>query len=360
MNRFRVWALLAFAFTLWTLPLQAHETTRSYVTLTRGGADIAATLRVAFRDIEVMVWMDEDLDGAVTWGEAKARLPAASSYLLSVLGVSAGGDCSLRQSGAGVSDSGGVAYLDIDFRGTCPSATAPLQVTSRLFADVDPDHRMYLAVNAGAAQSTSILSAGNPSFEATVEASNLAGIFLGYLSAGVVHLAGGFDHVVFLLMLMLPAVTVQPDKRRALMQVVTAITGFTLAHALTLTAASTNLLRPPTDLITVLVAGTIVVTAIDNIRPFLPGPRSAVAAFFGLIHGFGFATVLSGSAMTGGVFATALLGFNLGIEAAQIGVVALTLFALMALRGGKVLLWLGSAAGAAGGAYWIVVASKLV
>lgn len=356
----RIWGLLAIALALWALPMQAHETTRSYVTLARGGAGIAVTLRVAFRDIEVVVWMDEDLDGAVTWAEAKARLPAASAYLLSVLRLSADGDCTLRQSGAGVSDSGGVAYLDINFQGTCPSATAPLQVTSRLFFDVDPDHRMFLTVDAGTAQTTAILSAGAPTFVATASASGLSGIFLSYIKAGAVHLAGGFDHVVFLLMLMLPAVTVQPDKRRAVLQVVTAITGFTLAHALTLTAASTNLLRPPTDLITVLVAASIVITALDNLRPFLPGPRAAVAAFFGLIHGFGFATVLSGSAMTGGVFATALLGFNLGIELAQIGVVAITLFALIALRGGTALLWLGSLAGAAAGTFWLLVATGLV
>ncbi len=356
----RIWACFVLVLAMLAGPLSAHETTRSYVTLNREGTQIAVTLRVAFRDIEVVVWMDENLDGAVTWAEAEARLPAVSSYVLSVLRLSAGGECTLSQSDAGVSDSGGIAYLDVAYRGGCPSASAPLELVSRLFADVDPDHRMYVTVITGPAQSTAILSSANPSFVVTTEASSLLGTFLSYLSAGAVHLAGGFDHVVFLLMLLLPAVTVQPDKRRAVLQVVTAITGFTLAHALTLTAASTNLLRPPTDLISVLVAGSIVITALDNIRPFLPGPRAGVAAFFGLIHGFGFATVLSGSAMTGGVFATALLGFNLGIEAAQIAVVAITMFALMSLRGGRVLLWFGSAAGAMAGLFWISVATNLI
>ncbi len=356
----RIVALLMMLMALWPGPLQAHETTRSYVTLTRDGAALTATLRVAFRDIEVVVWMDENLDGALTWAEATARLPAVSAYALSVLDVAAGGPCRLNQTGAGVSDSGGIAYLDLAFQGTCPSATAPLQIVSRLFADVDPDHRLYLTVASGASQTTAILGKASPSFTATAQAATLFSTFTSYFVAGALHLAGGFDHVVFLLMLMLPAVSVQPDTRRALVQVVTAITGFTLAHALTLTAASTNLLRPPTDLITVLVAGSIVITALDNIRPFLPGPRAGVAAFFGLIHGFGFATVLSGSAMTGASFATALLGFNLGIEAAQIGVVIATMFALLALRGGKPLLWLGSTAGAVAGVYWLSVATGLV
>ena len=355
----RICALLVMVAALWAAPLHAHETTRSYVTLTRSGADIATTLRVAFRDIEVVVWLDENLDGALTWAEVQARLPAVSAYADSVLDLSAGGACRLIQSGAGVSDSGGVAYLDIAFHGTCPSATAALTVVSRLFADVDPDHRMYLTVTSGPDQTTAILGKTDPSLTVTSDAGSLTGTFASYFVAGALHLAGGFDHVVFLLMLLLPAVTVQPDTRRALWQVVAAVTGFTLAHALTLTAASTSLLRPATDLITVLVALSIVITALDNIRPFLPGPRTAVAAFFGLIHGFGFATVLGGTAMTGGVFAIALLGFNLGIEAAQIGVVVLTVFALLALRGGRTLLWLGSAAGAAAGVYWLSVASGL-
>lgn len=348
-------ALLTLLMGLWSAPLQAHETTRSYVTLTRDGAALTATLRVAFRDIEVVVWMDEDLDGALTWAEATARLPAVSAYALSVLDLTAAGPCSLSQRDAGVSDSGGVAYLDLTFQGTCPSATAPLQVASRLFSDVDPDHRLYLTVLSGPAQTTAILGKANPSFTVTQAVGSLTTTFASYFVAGIQHLSGGFDHVVFLMMLMLPAVTVQRDTRRALLQVVATITGFTVAHALTLTAASTTLLRPPTDLIAALVAASIVITAADNIRPFLPGPRTGVAAFFGLIHGFGFATVLSGSAMTGGTFATALLGFNLGIEVAQIGVVALTVFALLALHGGKPLLWLGSMAGAAAGIFWLIV-----
>ena len=354
---------MAAVLLLWfglAAPLAAHETTRSYVSLARDGANVTADLRVAFRDIEVVVWMDENLDGTLTWGEAEARLPAVSEYFLSVFTVTAGGPCAMRQSGAGISQSGGIAYLDLAFEGTCPSARADLQAASRLFADVDPDHRLYLTLRDGPAQSTAILSAASPDFVASAAATGLWGTFSGFFLAGMAHLAGGFDHVVFLLMLMLPAVTVQRDRARAVWGVVTAITGFTFAHALTLTAASTSFLRPPTDLIAVLVAASIVITALDNIRPFLPGPRAGVAAFFGLIHGFGFATVLSGSAMTGGVFATALLGFNLGIEAAQIGVVAASMFALMALRGGRVLLWLGSAAGVVAGLYWTALALGIV
>lgn len=159
--------MLAIFLAFWAVPLYAHETTRSFVALTHARTDIAVSLRVALRDIEAVVWMDKDLDGSVTWAEAKARLPAVSSYLVSVRGLSTGGDCGLIQSGArvsdgGGSDSGGIAYRDIDFRGSCSSATAPQKITSRLFADVDPDHRMYLTVNTSAAQKHCNSKRGGP------------------------------------------------------------------------------------------------------------------------------------------------------------------------------------------------------
>ncbi|MGL5012207.1 MAG: HupE/UreJ family protein, partial [Paracoccaceae bacterium] len=173
-----------------------------------------------------------------------------------------------------------------------------------------------------------------------------------YIRAGIEHLTGGADHIVFLLVLMLPAIATTPSPRRAFTGVVLAATGFTLAHAITLSAATLEILRPHSGVIELLIALSIIVTAADNIRPFLPVPRAAVAAFFGLIHGFGFATVLGGLSLTSGTLAIALFGFNIGIELAQIAIIAATMPALYMLRGGRVLLWTGSLAAIAIGLYW--------
>ena len=133
----------------------------------------------------------------------------------------------------------------------------------------------------------------------------------------------------------------------------TAVTGFTLAHALTLTASATELLRPPSGLVEALVALSIVITAADNVRPFIPAPRAAVAALFGTIHGFGFASALGSLQLTGVGLATALVGFNLGIEAAQVAVVLIVMPALYVLGNGRLLLWGGSAAAGAVGSWWL-------
>ncbi len=343
--------LLAAALALLGGAAQAHETTRSYLALEREGAAVTARLSLAFRDVEVVAWMDEDLDGRITWGEAKARLDEATSYASARLDLEAGGACLLTPTGAGASRTGGVDYLDLAFAATCPEAAAPLEVGSTLFAEVDPGHRLFLTASEGGRQASMVLASGAAPTGIAPEARPLAG-FATYFRAGVEHLLAGADHLAFLLVLVLPAAVGTGAMRGRVLGVVAAVTGFTIAHAVTLTAAATEILRPPSQLIETLIALSILVTAIDNVRPFIPGPRAALAAFFGTIHGFGFATALSGLALGGGGFVVALLGFNLGIEVAQLGVVLLALPALATL-GGRWVLWAGSALAAAISLVWL-------
>ena len=337
-------------------PAGAHETTRSFVALERDGEAIDLRMRVAFRDIEVAVWMDEDLDGRITWGEARRRLDAVEAYIRSSFALEAGGACTLKRTGADASESGGIAYLDLNFEASCPSASAPLTARSRLFTEIDPDHRMFLSAATGERTASAMLSAGKPSVMLAGNA-GAASTFAAFFRSGIGHLMGGTDHIVFLLALMLPAVCATSGVRQATYGVVAAVTGFTLAHALTLSAAMTELLRPPSALIEVLIALSIVVTAADNVRPFIPAPRAAVAAFFGIIHGFGFATALGALELSGAALAVALVGFNLGIEAAQVAVVLVTMPALYILGGilggGRLVLWAGSAAAGAVGLWWL-------
>ena len=91
----------------------AHETTRSYLTLTRDGIDLTAPLRIAFRDIEVAVWIDENLDGSITWDEATRRIDAVSDYVTAALSITAGGPCEMARINQGASQDSGIAYLDL-------------------------------------------------------------------------------------------------------------------------------------------------------------------------------------------------------------------------------------------------------
>ena len=344
-------ALAALLATLLAAPALAHETTRSYLALDREGAEVSARLRLAFRDIDVVAWMDEDLDGRVTWGEARARIDAATAYAAARVALDAGGACPLRPGQVGVSQSGGVDYLDMTFAATCPDGTAPIRVASTLFAEIDPGHRMFVTATDGGGTASAVVGADDGATALAPRAGG-TGAFASYFRAGVEHLLAGADHVVFLLVLILPALG-GPDRGRRLLGVIAAVTGFTIAHALTLTAATTALLRPPAALIQVLIALSILVTAIDNVRPFIPGPRAALAAFFGTIHGFGFATALTALSLGGPGFVVALLGFNLGIEAAQVGIVLLAFPALATVGHARWVVRVGSVGAAVVAAGWL-------
>ncbi|MEO8241430.1 MAG: HupE/UreJ family protein [bacterium] len=337
-------------------PATAHETTRSYLTLTAQDSDVTADVRIAFRDVEVAVWMDENLDGQITWGEAKRRLDAVQTYLLSNVALTtAQGACTFTRTDATTLTDAGIDYLDLGFTATCPPQANPtFTLHSTLFTDIDPDHRMFLTAMVNHIRSTALISRAAPDLVLDAKAQGWMATFTSYFRAGIDHLAGGSDHIVFLLALMLPFVCSTRGPKAAATGILAAVTGFTLAHALTLTAAATQILRPNSAMIEALIALSIMITAVDNIRPFLRLPRAAVAAFFGTIHGFGFASALGTLNLSGVALATALLGFNLGIEAAQIVLVLLTMPVLYLLGAGRWVLWSGSAAAAAIGTFWLL------
>jgi hypothetical protein len=144
---------------------------------------------------------------------------------------------------------------------------------------------------------------------------------------GVRHIAEGRDHLLFLIMLLLPAPLVA-DRRwlqardarwsRTLTRTIKVVTAFSIGHSATLIAGTFGSLRVPGQLVEVLIAVSILVTAIHALRPLFPGWEPLIAAGFGLVHGLAFATVLAGFGFDRSVLAWSLLGFNLGIEAAQL------------------------------------------
>ena len=154
------------------------------------------------------------------------------------------------------------------------------------------------------------------------------------------HILGGYDHVLFLLVLLLPAVMRrttagwQPVERlgQAIMPVAVIVTAFTIAHSVTLTLAGLKLLSLSSSFIEPAIAMTIVLAAIDNLTPIFRGRRAIVTFLFGLIHGFGFAGVLGELNLPTVQFAWALFQFNLGIELGQLVIVAIAVSALFAFR----------------------------
>jgi hypothetical protein len=165
--------------------------------------------------------------------------------------------------------------------------------------------------------------------------SGLAGAF----GLGVRHIAEGTDHLLFLLALLLPAPLLacggrwsgRATVRGTLMQIFRIVTAFTIGHSLTLGLAAFGLVRLPSRPVEVLIAVSIFISAVHAIRPLFPGREALIAAFFGLIHGLAFATVISDLGFNGWYRLVSILGFNIGIEAMQLAVVAAILPSLLLL-----------------------------
>jgi HupE / UreJ protein len=153
--------------------------------------------------------------------------------------------------------------------------------------------------------------------------------FTNMVTLGIHHIAEGTDHLLFLLVLMLPAPLMAAGKkwgqsggtRFSLVHLFTIATAFTIGHSLTLLAGSLGWLRLPEQPVETLIASSILIGAVHAFRPVFPGKEMYIALGFGLIHGLAFATTLADLDLDAGRMALSILGFNLGIELMQILVI---------------------------------------
>lgn len=157
--------------------------------------------------------------------------------------------------------------------------------------------------------------------------------FASMVKLGTQHIAEGTDHLLFLLVLLLPAPLLVVNGRwsrfggtgysvRRLLLIVTA---FTIGHSITLLFGSLGWVRLPSQPIEILIAVSILISAIHAVRPLFPGREAWIAAGFGLIHGLAFASTLANLKLDTGPMALSILGFNLGIELMQLFIIGLTI-----------------------------------
>ena len=162
----------------------------------------------------------------------------------------------------------------------------------------------------------------------------------GFLREGIRHILTGYDHVLFLLCLLLPSVMRRTPQgwrpveklSQAVWPVVGIVSAFTVAHSITLALAATKVVSLSPAFIEPAIAVTIILAALDNVWPIFPVRRVVVAFFFGLVHGFGFAAVLAELNLPTSAFVSALLQFNIGLELGQLMIVVSVTAVLFGLR----------------------------
>ena len=346
----------------------AHKASDSYLSLHVEGENISGQWDIALRDLDVALDLDRNADATIDWGEVRTRHADIAAYALSHLTLKSGDPkadaCQLAVTDHMIDTHTDGAYAVMKLAGKCPTAISTLSVTYSLLFDVDAQHRGLLKLESrgtGKDDQPFVVSAVFPAENATqtlaLSAQGSLSQFATYVADGTKHIAIGFDHILFLIALLLPAVLVRTgakwvpvaDLQTAFWSVLKIVTAFTVAHSITLSLAVLDVVQLPSRFVESAIAASVLITALDNLWPFLPRRRWLVAFAFGLLHGFGFASVLIDLKLPASALALSLLGFNVGVEIGQLILVAILVplayvsrsswgYSRIALRSGSVVI----------------------
>jgi hypothetical protein len=330
MKRLRGLLYLMLALCAWVAaPAMAHKASDSYLVLQVQGREVAGQWDVALRDIDFAIGLDANGDGDIAWGEVQARHADIAAWALGRLKLERGGDCALQVAEHLVDNHTDGAYAVLRLTGTCPSGSQTLALDYRLLFDIDQLHRGLLRLEVDGVSQTSVLGPDSGVLKVKAGETSRLAQFGAYLVEGTFHIWIGFDHVLFLLSLLLPAVLVHESRRwtgvgsfrAALTEVLWVVTAFTVAHSITLSIAALQIVGLPSRLVESAIAASVALAAANNLWPVVERRRWLVAFGFGLIHGFGFASVLTELGLPKDALVLSLLGFNVGVEIGQLVIV---------------------------------------
>jgi HupE / UreJ protein len=331
------------AVSLATAPqASAHPISTSAVLLDVGGSDVTASIDLPLDQLSIA--FDEELSARTVM--ADDALTDLRSYVEDHVSAtdSTGRTWTTEVTGGHVEQIDGTDNLVLSATLT-PSSGAVGDFKLHYDAVVDRliSHRVFLFARYGSSgayttlamlswQTTSVpvASAG------TSPISNAQG-FVAAVHLGVDHISGGSDHLLFLIMLLLPAPLAASGRRgarrhdlgRAGWRVVHVVTAFAVGHSITLALGALGWIHLPSRLVESGIALSVLVSAIHAIRPLVRRGEVLIAATFGLLHGLAFAALLGELNLSRSGLVSTLLGFNLGIEITQLMVVALVMPSLV-------------------------------
>jgi len=322
---------LALLLLLASFAAEAHKPSDSYLRFRMDGARVTGQWDIALRDLEQAIGLDANGDGLITWGEVRARQADIAAYALARLSLKGDErDCPLAVSGHQVDHHSDGAYEVLLFSADCGTAPAAIEIGYKLFFDFDAQHKGLLNLEYQGRIQSLVFTPERSTQRFVLGDISALRQFLSYGREGVWHIWIGYDHILFLLSLLLPAVLARERRHwepvarfhDAFWDVFKIVTSFTVAHSITLSLAALGVVSLPSRLVESAIAASVVLAALNNLWPLVGGRRWVVAFAFGLVHGFGFASVLAELGLPREALVLALVGFNLGVEGGQLSIVA--------------------------------------
>jgi hypothetical protein len=306
-------------------PARAHQTSVKYVDVTVEGRRATVALTVAPGDVTEPLGLAPDARPTV----AEAAVPAVAAHVAGWLAIAPDPGAPCPAGAPAATADADARFVVIRWQIACAADLARIALDFRAFFAVDTRHEAIVTVHGSDTPGEAVVvRATDPVLR--VQAGEALGLG-GWIAAGIDHIWEGRDHVSFVLALLLVVMLVRSGAGwgvrppvATLRRTATIVTAFTVAHSLSLIAASLGWVRLPGRLVESLIAVSILYTAIENIvRPDVRW-RFALTFGFGLVHGLGFASVLAVLLPPDHVIAP-LLGFNLGVEIGQLVIVAIAL-----------------------------------
>jgi hypothetical protein len=295
--------------------LSAHALGVSYAQFVVRDNRVAAIVRLPIDEVDLLLRVDTDLDGRISPAELEAARTRLQAYVAKHLRV--------RADGTNVSmtierlslwrDPAKVQYLEAECAATAPRTIEAVSVQSDFLVELYPAHKTLGEMQIAGRREQFVFDAQH-AYEGRAAAGSASATLVSFVRLGIEHIFTGYDHILFLFGLLLVGT--------GLRNLVAVVTSFTVAHSATLALATFGVASPAPWTIETAIALSIAYIGIENL--FVPNPRYRwkIAFLFGLVHGFGFATVLRDMHLARTGLAMSLFGFNAGVEIGQIAIVS--------------------------------------
>lgn len=332
--------LMLLVFAAGSPPTWAHKASDAFIYLDQDQSELRVDL--ALRDLALELPLDTNGDQQVSGAELRAARGDITRYLeQGLMLANPSGACSLQGRQWGLSRHSDGPYAAARYQIACPDGQHPESLTYSLLFDRDPLHRGLVSLTAGGKETLAVISPDERTLSLGRAMFSGVRLFSTFLYEGVIHLLIGLDHILFLLVLMLPA-TLRRDNHDdvigavngvqgltpRLLELAGIVTAFTVAHSITLGLSALGVVRPPIAWVEIVIALSVALAAINVVWPILGRKTWKLAFGFGLIHGFGFASVLGDLTTDVSQMVVALAGFNLGVELGQLALL-LVVFPLL-------------------------------
>ena len=324
--------------------LTADVLKENFITLDINGINPTVILDFESDNLDQFIILDTNENGLVSWKEIKAKKEEIVNFVLPHLKISTDGKlCQNSLTDFEVYRRVHQSYIKLHIDLMCPTPQNETKIFYDLFFDVDKGQKAFFEMKEHNTSQPMVLSSRTREITIKLEQASSFQSFINFLTEGIWHIWIGFDHILFLLMLLIPSVIyyhgkeIKPQNslKSTLIKVLKIVTAFTIAHSITLALSVLDIVTTNIQFVEIAIALSVLFTALNNLFVFMKTKIWMLAFGFGLIHGFGFANVLKEMTLNARELVSSLLGFNLGVEIGQLAILIAVVPLLFLVRNSK-------------------------